>query len=93
MKTASTNMFFRLPFEAEASPHPSLEEICELVVTKKVSYSHKAGASTIIVNIIIIIIVSIVIIIVNIVINTSGAASFATRLEETPRTCCSLRNH
>ena len=26
----------RLPFEAEASPHPSLEEICELVVTKKV---------------------------------------------------------
>ena len=56
-------MFFRLPFEAEASPHPSLEEICELVVTKKVSYSHKAGASTIIVNIIIIIIASIVIII------------------------------
>ena len=28
----------RLPFEAEASPHPSLEEICELVVTKKVSH-------------------------------------------------------
>jgi len=27
---------YRLPFEAEASPHPSLEEICELVVTKKV---------------------------------------------------------
>jgi len=27
---------YKLPFEAEASPHPSLEEICELVVTKKV---------------------------------------------------------
>ena len=27
---------YKLPFEAEASPHPSLEEICDLVVTKKV---------------------------------------------------------
>lgn len=27
---------YKLPFEMEASPHPSLEEICELVVTKKV---------------------------------------------------------
>jgi len=34
---------YRLPFEAEASPHPSLEEICELVVTKKVRPSVPAG--------------------------------------------------
>eukprot|EP00092_Neocalanus_flemingeri_P016242 GFUD01017585.1.p1 GENE.GFUD01017585.1~~GFUD01017585.1.p1 ORF type:complete len:563 (+),score=139.63 GFUD01017585.1:290-1978(+) len=27
---------YKLPFEAEASPHPSLEEISDLVVTKKV---------------------------------------------------------
>jgi len=27
---------YRLPFEAEASPHPSLEEISDLVVTRKV---------------------------------------------------------
>jgi hypothetical protein len=27
---------YRLPFEAESSPHPSLEEISELVVTRKV---------------------------------------------------------
>jgi len=27
---------YKMPFEAEASPHPSLEEICELVVGRKV---------------------------------------------------------
>merc|ERR1712034_122607 len=27
---------YKLPFEAEASPHPSLEEISDLVVSKKV---------------------------------------------------------
>ena len=32
---------YKMPFEAEASPHPTLEEISDLVVTRKVGiYGH-----------------------------------------------------
>jgi len=34
--TVTTPQEYKLPFEAEASPHPSLEEISDLVVNKKV---------------------------------------------------------